>query len=331
MTSMRVQRRASARRRPASPWPGFLWRRAVTLVFAVWASCTLVFFVTALSPFDPVRAAAGVSATAEYVAARRAELGLDDPILVRYARFLFDALRLDFGSTLSTSQPVSDVIAQRFPYTLTLGLLCFAIVTTVGLAIGMLVAQRTVSRPGSRVAAVFDGITGVLVVIPDYLIAVALILVFSVSLRLLPAAGGHGAQAYILPAASISIGLIAVFARLVRTETARVLREDYLRTARANRIPRMRQMLAHVLPNVATSTLTFGGLMLAGLLSGMVIAETVFDFPGIGSLLVQAITLQDQNLMVGIVLIIATIALIVNILVDVLLAVLDPKSMIVRS
>ncbi|MEV5842377.1 ABC transporter permease [Streptomyces sp. NPDC051985] len=317
--------------RTGSHWPGFLLRRAVTLVAALWATCTFVFFMTALNSADAVRAAAGIAATPEYVAAQRHALGLDDPLVVQYGRFLAHAVRLDFGPTLSTGQPVTEVIGQRFPHTLVLGLTCFLIVAVAGLSLGMAVAVRAASKPHSRLNAAFNGFSGLLTVVPDYLVAVALILVFAVGLRALPAAGGDGVQAYVMPVATVSVSLTAVFARVVKSETTRVLREEYIRCARANRIPQWRLLLGHVLPNVVTATLTYAGIMLAGLMGGMLITETVFGFPGVGSLLVQAITLHDRNLMVGIVLLIASIALTVNVVVDVLIAALDPKSVIARS
>jgi peptide/nickel transport system permease protein len=314
-----------------SPWLGFLGRRLASYGFALWGILTLVFFLSKAIGGDAVRASSGITVSAEFIAQRRAELGLDDPVFVQYLHYLQGVVRLDFGRSVAENVPVTSVIAVRLPYTLQLGVDAFLLAVLVAIPCGMAVAALTQYSRRRRTDAGFNAVTGLLSSVPDYLIAVGLVLVFSVWFRLLPAAGGDGAKAIILPVLTIASGPAAVLARLVKTETARVLAEDYIATARANHLPAIVLFTRHVLPNVLTATLTYGGLLLASLLSGTIITETIFALPGMGSLLTSSLQVYDYTMVVGVALIVAALALLVNFLVDLLLALTDRRSLIIAS
>ncbi|MBP2329237.1 peptide/nickel transport system permease protein [Kibdelosporangium banguiense] len=314
-----------------SPWTGFLLRRTGSFVFALWFVLTAVFFLTRAIGGDSVRAAAGLTVTPEYVAARRAALGLDDPILTQYWHFLVRIVHFDFGESTVSGQPVLASILDRVPYTFQLGLYAFALAAIVSVPLGMWVATRTQSGRNRALDTGFNSVTGFFASVPDYLLAVGLVLVFSVGLGVFPAAGGAGPSAFVLPVLTVAFGPIAVISRLVRVETSRVLQEDYIRTARSNHLRPATVLFRHVLPNVLTATLTYAGMLLAALLGGTVITENVFAWPGIGSLLVKSLRLYDYPTVEGAVVITAATVLMINLLVDLLLAAVDPKSLIVRS
>ena len=328
---LRVDSSQSTRKGARSPWAGFLLRRTGSLLLSLWLIATLVFFLARAIGGDSVRAAAGVTATPEWVASRRAELGLDDPIVEQYGRFIQRLVTFDFGESISTGNPVSLEIGARLPYTVQLGLYAFVLAMVISIPLGIWMAVRTENGRGERTNAVFNAISGFFASIPDFLIAIALIMIFAVSLRWLPAAGGDGPTAFILPVLTMSLGLIAVLSRLMKAESSRVLREDYIRTARANNLKPGVVLFRHVLPNVLTATLTYSGMMLAALMGGAIITETVFGWPGIGNLMVKSLAVYDYTLLEGLVIIIAAFSLVSTFIVDVVLAKVDPKSLIRSS
>lgn len=314
-----------------SPWLGFLLRRTGSLFLSLWIIATLVFFLTRSIGGDSVRAAAGLTATPEYVAARRAELGLDDPVLEQYWRFLGRLVTFDFGESISTGNPVSVEISARLPYTVQLGLYAFILAMLVSIPLGIWMAVRAENGRGERGNTVFNAVSGFFAAIPDFLVAIALVMVFAVSLHWFPAAGGEGPRAFVLPVVTMSLGLVAVLSRLLKAEVTRVLREEYVRTARANNLPPRVTLFRHVLPNVLTATLTYSGMTLASLMGGAIITETVFGWPGIGRLMVRSIAVYDYTLLEGIVLVVAAFALVTTFVVDLILAKVDPKSLIRSS
>jgi len=174
----------------------------------------------------------------------------------------------------------------------------------------------------------FAGTSVVLGSIPDFLIGVGLVYVFAVTLQWLPVAGNDTASAYLLPVVALALGTSAILARIVRVETLAVLDTDYIRTARAKRLPALRINLVHALPNAVTATLTVGGLLLSSLIAGTVLVENVFAWPGLGSTIVSSIVSKDYPVVQGIVLVYGVLVLVINTLVDVAIAVLDPRSTI---
>ncbi len=309
-------------------WNRFALRRAGRLLVSLWVLVTASFLMIHLVPGDPVRAALGPTAPPELVAAERHALGLDDPLLTQYAHYLGNLLHGDLGQSISTQLPVSETIAQRLPATASLAGLAFVVAILVAVPLGVAVAVATRRGRRRRTELAFVGTSVVLGSIPDFLVGVALVCLFAVNLRWFPVAARTGASSYVLPALALAIGPAAVLTRIVRVEMLSVLETDYIRTARAKRLPAMRIHLRHALPNAVTATLTLAGMLLASMVAGTVLVENVFAWPGLGSTIVQSIVTKDYPVVQGTVLVYGVGVLVINTLVDVALAVLDPRSTI---
>ncbi|MGW6460009.1 ABC transporter permease [Streptomyces sp. NPDC055078] len=297
-------------------------RFAVSLAALLVASFSMIH----LLPGDPVRAALGPTAPPEVVAARRAALGLDDPIHTQLLDYIKQALSGDFGTSFLTSEPVGDVIADRLPNTLAIALLATVLAVAVAIPLGMWAAIRTENGRRPLTRGVFSGLTGTANAVPEFLYAIGLVAVFAVGLEWLPAAGMDGPSSYILPVIALAIGPTAMIARVCRVETQRELGSEYIRLARAKRLPVVRIHLRHLLPNTLTATLTMTGLLLAALVTAGVLVENVFAWPGLGLRTVEAITQQDYPVAQGVILVYGAIVLTINFLVDLLIGWLDPQS-----
>ncbi len=311
-----------------SRWTGFALRRAARLLVSLGVLVTAAFLMIHLIPGDPVRAALGMTASPELVAARRAELGLDDPLLEQYVRFVGGLFTGDLGSSTISGLPVGQVIGDRLPATLELAVTAFLLAFAVAVPLGTAMAALT--RGGRRRGAelAFTSTSVVLAAVPEFLLAVVLAYVFGVQLGWFPVAGRGEAGSYVLPVLALAIGPASVLARICRVEMLSVLADDHVRTARAKRLRPRLVYLRHALPNALTSTLTLGGLLLSAMVAGTVLVENVFAWPGLGSTIVQSIQQKDYPVVQGIVLVYGAGVLLVNLLVDVLLAVLDPRSSI---
>lgn len=314
-----------------SPWVRFALRRTFAFLLSLAVLATAAFFSARLVPGDPARAGLGPTAPPSQVEARRVALNLDRPLPDQFARFVSGAFTGDLGESFTTSQPVGEIIGERFPATARLALIAFVTTLLIAVPLGMAAAIRTRRGAHPREAAGFSFVTGALISVPDYLLATGLVALFGVSLAWLPIAGDSGWTSYILPVTALAALPAAAIARLARVETAKVLDQDYVRVARSKRLPRRVLYLRHALPNALTATLTVGGLLLGGLIAGTVIVENVFAWPGLGSAVTQAIIEKDYPLVQGIVLLLGSVALLANTLVDVLLALIDPRSTMKES
>ncbi|MEU4017349.1 ABC transporter permease [Microbacterium sp. NPDC028030] len=314
--------------RSDNPWVSFLVRRGGQFVLSVWVLVTAAFLMIHLVPGDPVRAALGLNAPAELVEAKRAALGLDQPLIVQYFRYIGGLFTGDMGSSMITSQPVSEIISTRLPATLQLALLAVLLVLLVSVPLGvtMAVATRGGRRRGLELA--FAAGSVILAAIPEFLLAVGLVYVFAVSLGWFPVAGNTAPFALVLPVVALAVGPIAVFSRIIRVEVLSVLGQDFIRTARAKRLAPHRIYSRHALPNAMTATLTLTGLLLTGMVAGTVLVENVFAWPGLGTMIVQSILTKDYSVVQGIVLVYGIGVLLVNLVIDVILALLDPRSTI---
>jgi peptide/nickel transport system permease protein len=307
----------------------FAARRLWRFVVSLWIVATAAFLMIHLIPGDPVRAALGINAPAELVEARREALGLNDPLLAQYWHYLTGVLRGEFGTSMGSGIPVTQVIGERLPATVELAVLAFVVIIVISVPLGTLMAILTRGGRNRMGELAFTSTSVVLAAIPEFLLAVGLVYVFAVSLGVLPVAGRDaGPSAYLLPVMSLALGPTAVLARIVRVEMLTVLGSDYIRTARAKRLPARLIYFRHALPNALTATLTLGGLLLTGLVAGTLLVENVFAWPGLGSTIVASITSRDYPLVQGIVLVYGAMVLIVNLGVDLLLALLDPRSTI---
>lgn len=317
--------------RAANPWTRFAARRIGRLVVSLWVVVTAAFLMLHLIPGDPVRVALGPTASVELVAARRAALGLDAPLWQQYVNFLRGVFTGDLGVSVSSGLRVSDVLGDRLPATLELAVGAFVVAVLVSVPLGLLFAVLT--RGGRRRPAelAFTSTSVVIAAIPEFLLGVALVWVFSVTLGWAPVAGRDGFGSAVLPVLALALGPAAILARIVRVETVTVLRADFIRTARAKRLPNRLVYLRHALPNALTAAITLGGLLLGSLVAGTVLVENVFAWPGLGSTIVASIQAKDYPVVQGIVLLYGVGVLLVNLVVDVALALLDPRSTIRES
>ncbi|TDV57419.1 ABC transporter permease [Actinophytocola oryzae] len=317
--------------RAGSPWARFTARRLGRLLVSLWVVVTAAFLMLHLIPGDPVRAALGPTASAELVATRRAALGLDQPLWHQYLDYLRGLFTGDFGVSMSSGLPVSQVIGDRLPPTLELAVGAFVLAIVLSVPLGLLFAVLT--RGGRRRPAelTFTSASVVVAAIPEFMLAVGLVWVFSVNLGWVPVAGRDGFGSYVLPVVALALGPAAILARIVRVETLAVLRADFVRTARAKRLPTSAVYLRHALPNALTATITLCGLLLGALVAGTVLVENVFAWPGLGSTIVSSILAKDYPVVQGIVLVYGVGVLLVNLVVDIALALIDPRSTIRES
>ncbi|MET9341114.1 ABC transporter permease [Nonomuraea sp. NPDC003804] len=302
--------------------------RLVRFAAALAALMVATFAMIHLIPGDPVRAALGPAAPPELVAARIAALGLDQPLPMQFVTYVKGVFTGDLGTSFLTGEPVGQTILERLPNTLTLAVLATLVALLVAVPLGLWVAIRTENGRHRGAELGFTAGTGAAVAVPEFLYSIALVVVFAITLGWFPPAGKEGALSFVLPIAALAIGPAALIARLVRVETARELGKDYVRLARAKRLPAARVNVRHVLPNALTATLTTGGLLLGGLIAGSVLVESVFAWPGLGMRLTEAITQKDFPVAQGVILVYGAIVLVVNLAVDLALGALDPRSTI---
>ncbi|MEU4195811.1 ABC transporter permease [Kribbella sp. NPDC026611] len=313
------------------PWLGFALRRLGRLIGSLFVLVSAAFLMIHLIPGDPVRSALGPAAAQSLVNAQRASLGLDDPLWQQYVRFLQHLFTGNLGTSITTGLPVSDVIKDRLPATVELAVAAFLVAVLIALPLGLAMGVLTRAGRRPRTELGFTSTAVVLAAIPEFLLAVGLVYVFAVSLHWFPVAGRGSVASYVLPVLSLAIGPAAVLARICRVELLAVLQTDYLRTARAKRLPAVKVYLRHALPNAVTATITLGGLLLGGMVAGTVLVENVFGWPGLGSTIVSSIIAKDYPVVQGVVLVYGVGVLLVNLAVDITLAMLDPRSTIRES
>jgi peptide/nickel transport system permease protein len=315
----------------ANRWVRFSLRRGGQLALSVWILITASFLMIHLIPGDPVRAALGITAPPELVEATRDALGLNDPLLTQYFDYLSGLIDGDLGVSLISGLPVSDVIGQRLPATLSIAVPAFLVAVSIAVPLGVAMSAVTRRGRGRRTELAFTSTSVILGTIPDIILGIILVYLFSVNLRWLPVAGRAGPDSYILPVAALAIGPALVLARIVRVEMLAVLEADFIRTARSKRLGPTRVFLVHALPNAITASLTIGGLLLGSLVAGTVLVENVFAWPGLGATIVNSILSKDYPLAQASVLVYGAIVLAINLGVDVVLALIDPRSMIDES
>ncbi|MGX1701193.1 ABC transporter permease [Microbacterium sp. NPDC055357] len=312
-------------RRGSGAWPRYIAGRLLSSVMVLVALALLAFLVVRLVPGDPAVAVLGLNATPDQLERVREQLGLNLPWYSQLLDYFGGLLTGDLGQSFRTNMPVADMIGQRLPVTaaLTFGGVIVVLVFGIplGLAVGMAQARR------SREGGVFSAAMSFVGAIPEYIMGTALILVLGLWLRVLPIQGGGGIAGYIMPSLAVGLAAAAVMARIVRNETRSVMTQEYMMAARAKRLPQRRLVLFHVLPNVVTSSLTLGGLLIISLLGGAVITENVFNLPGLGTEVVQAISKSDYPTIQGIILTLGVLAVLTTLVIDVILGILDPRVM----
>jgi ABC-type dipeptide/oligopeptide/nickel transport system permease component len=291
---------------------------AFVVMFGV---CTLVFLLLHLVPGDPVEAMLGESARPADRDALRQALGLDLPVAEQYARYLTGLSRLDLGRSFQNQRPVVDLLAERLPATLQLTAAALVLALALAIPLGVLAAHRRGSALDS--GAMAFSLIGISM--PNFWLGPLLILVFSLWLGWTPVSGSDRPLSLVLPAITLGTALAAVLARMVRASVLEVLGEDYVRTARAKGLSEAAVLRRHALRNAWLPVLTLVGLQLGGLLGGAVITETVFAWPGVGSLLVESIQARDFPVAQGCVLLISLVYVLVNTLTDLAYVWVDPR------
>jgi peptide/nickel transport system permease protein len=292
--------------------------QAVPIAFLV---ATLVFSLIHLIPGDPVELMLGDGAQQADVVALREKLGLERPLWEQYLSFMTGLFRADLGASLHYGRPVTDLLLQHFPATLELALASMLIALLIAVPLGTLAALH---RDGwidhlSR----FLSLSGVSM--PNFWLGPMLILLFAIYLNLLPVSGRDGLSSLVLPSITLGTALAGLLTRMVRSSLAEELHKPYLVTARSKGLPWVRAVLRHALKNALIPVVTIVGLQFGALLTGAIITETIFSWPGLGRLLIQAIRLRDYPLVQGGVLVISLTYVVVNLLTDLVYAVLDPR------
>lgn len=299
----------------------YVAHRLLLLLPVLLGVLTVVFVLMRVVPGDPARLIAGPEATLTELNAVRREWGLDAPLPVQYLQYLGRVARGDLGESIRSRRPVTVELAARFPNTLMLALASLVIMTVLGVSAGILAAthQNTFLDYASMTVALV-GIS-----MPIFWLGLMLMLLFSLYLGWLPATGKGGLAHLILPAITLGTAQTAVVARITRASMLEVLRQDYIRTARAKGLSERWVVWAHALRNALIPTVTVVGLNFGGLLSGAVLTETVFAWPGIGRLIVDAIEMRDYPVVQGGVLLVALTYSLVNLIVDLAYALIDPR------
>lgn len=300
----------------------YILRRLLMLIPVLIGISIFVFFLIHLTPGDPAQLMLGEGAPAHQLEALRESMGLNDPIHVQYLNWLKKAARLDFGRSLRSKKMVTTEILDRLPATTELALAAVSFAVLVGVPIGVLSA----SKPNSWFdnVAMVGALTGV--GMPVFWQGIMLILIFSVSLPWFPSSGRMGGLQYlVLPAITLGTASTASIARLTRSAMLDVLQHDYIRTARSKGLPRLAVIIRHALRNALIPVVTMIGLQFGGLMSGAVLTETIFAWPGIGRMVVEAINNKDFPLVQGTIMAFALIYALVNLAVDVTYAFLDPR------
>lgn len=308
----------------------YVLRRLAQMLPVLLIASFAIFAMIYAVPGGPVAVIAGENATAEEIAEVTRRFGFDRPMLVQYADWLGRALTGDFGLSLHSRQSVLQLIGERLPATLQLALAAII----VALLIGIPVAVASAVRPNSWLDRVLSGWSALALGVPTFWLGILLILLFAVELRWLPSASRYvplwqspldALRSLALPALTLGVYVSGVLGRFLRASLIGEARADYVRTARAKGVPEKRVVSLHIMRNALLPFVTIVGLMMAHFIGGAVVTEAVFTYPGLGRLLIQAITTRDYPLIQGCILVILIAYMLINLAVDMLYAWIDPR------
>ena len=299
----------------------FLLRRLLLLIPVLWGVATLVFLLLHFIPGDPVDLMLGDSALGTDRETLRDQLGLNDPLIVQYLRYFGDLLQGDWGTSLFSKKPVFEEIMERVPATMELMLGAMVVTILVAMPLGLIAAvnKGTWIDQGAMIFSLLG------VSIPNFWLGPMLILLFSIHFDLFPVNERGGLEHLILPALTLGTSLASILARITRSSVVETLQAEYIRTARSKGISELRILFRHALRNALIPIVTVIGLQVGVLLSGAIITEAIFDWPGLGNLLISAINSRNYPLVQGCVLFIAGSYVMVNLVIDLLYAYLDPR------
>jgi ABC-type dipeptide/oligopeptide/nickel transport system permease component len=299
----------------------YLSFRLLLALPALWLIVTMVFMLAHIVPGDPVAQMLGEGARADDLQQLRHMLGLDLPLPVQYGRYLAGIAHGDLGESFRFQQPVLQVVISHYPATLELALVALLVCAGIGIPGGLLAAQRRATSTDHAIGVfTLFGLS-----VPNFALGPVLILVFSVFLGWLPVSGRGGPAHLILPALTLGAALAAILTRMVRTSVIEELSSDYVRTARAKGLSESAVLFRHAFRNALIPIITILGLQFGTLLAGTIVTESIFSWPGIGRLAVQAISARDYPLLQGCILMIAVSYVFVNLLTDLVYALVDPR------
>lgn len=300
----------------------YIVKRLLYLIPVIAGVILIVFLIFSVAPGDPARVALGDEATTESLNEWREVRGLNDPIILQYGRYILGITRGDFGDSFIRSQtPVWKEIESRFPYTVSLALIAmlFSIVISFPLGVFAAVKQNTWFDSLSMFVALIG------VSIPQFWLGMLLLLTLSLGLGWFPTAGATQWHSIVLPAISLGFGSMAGMARTTRSSMLEVIRQDFIRTARSKGISKQRVITKHAIPNALIPSLTVVGIQLGNLLAGSVVVETVFSWPGIGRLMIQSILSNDYPVVLGCMVLYTICFSLINLLIDIAYAFVDPR------
>lgn len=299
----------------------FIFKRLAMMVLVVLGISLIVFIIMNLTPGNAAQLILGQSAKPEQVAKLEAELGLDQPFLVRYFSYIWGALHGDFGQSYQTRLPVWGEIMTRFPTTLRLATLAMLIATLIGVPVGVISAIRQYS--------IIDHVSMVTAMLfasmPSFVMGLLLQLAFALNLKWFPATGAASWHSFVLPAITLSTGTMATLIRMTRSTMLEVIRADYVRTARSKGISENQIVMHHCLRNALLPIVTVIGVDFGYVLGGSVIIESVFALGGLGTLMITSIRMKDTPVVMGAVMFITIAYSLVNLAVDIIYAFIDPR------
>lgn len=299
----------------------YIIKRVLMMIPVIIGLSLLVFAVLKMTPGDPARVVAGAEADEAAVAQIRQELGLDKPLLQQYVDYMLGLVRGDMGESYTTGKPVFDEIVSRMPTTFILAFSGVLIAVVIGIPLGIISATKQYSFLDNL--STLLALTGV--AMPNFWLGLMLILVFALHLGWLPSGGATSWLGYVLPAVTVGVGATANFMRTTRSSMLEVIRQDYIRTVRAKGANERRVIIHHALRNALIPVITVIGLQMGTLLGGAVINETVFSLPGLGSLMINSINRKDEPVVLGCLITFAIVFSLMNLLVDILYAYIDPR------
>jgi peptide/nickel transport system permease protein len=299
----------------------FIIKRILITLPVIFGVCTLTFMLLHFVPGDPVDIMLGDQANALDKEALRKQLGLDLPIFQQYQNFLLGLLKLNLGTSLHSQTPVLNSLLERFPATFELTLAAMTMAILIGIPLGVWAAVKQYSFLDNSILV--TSIMGIS--LPGFFLGPMLIWVFAILIPIFPVSERGGLENLILPALSLALPLSAIILRMTRTQMLEEIRQDYVRVARSKGLSDFPVYFKHALRNALVPVITIVGLQVGALLTGTVITETIFDWPGIGSLLLQSIQQRDYPVVQGCVLLISLIYVTVNLLTDISYAIVNPK------
>lgn len=299
----------------------YILKRILGLIPVMIGVTFMIFFIMNLTPGDPARMILGEEAEKDSLEELREEMGLNEPLIMQYGKYMLNLIKGDMGISYKTETSVAGEISTRFPYTLRLAIFAIFISLIISVPLGVISAMKqNTPIDGFSMLFALAGIS-----MPSFWLGLLFILIFSVSLGWLPSGGASDFKSYIMPALTLGTATMASITRTTRSSFLEVIRQDYIRTAKAKGLKKRIIIIKHALRNALIPTITVAGLEVGIMLGGAVVTETIFSWPGIGRLMVNSIKAKDTPMVLGCIIIFSLCFSIVNLLVDILYAYIDPR------